>query len=573
MAGDSDVIREFLVRLGFSVDETGSKKFDGTLDKTGKTALAAGKTLLGVGIAAQAMVVAYASSMEKLYYASRRTGASVQNIQALEFGSQKIGIAAGEAQAALEGMSAAVRNNPGLRGLMDQLLGKDSSKMDQAKAMIELVQRLSSMPHYVGAQFAGMFGIDEKTFLMLKQGMPDLLRAEEERIKMNERAGFSAEDAAKASVVYKNSLRDLVARIDVLVGKLSVELMPAFLQLNQSIKDTIDKVEDLDFSKLHLPEASADVIELENAVKGMLDTWTKLAESEPAQNFLSNVKTWAGEAGEAVVKLATGLAYIASGEWKKGGSALLEGIGAVNPAGAIGRVVGKGAFDWLNTWRDSFRDKNAPDSAYNGESPSEAAARRARAAAGLPLPAPAPATNSAKGIRNNNPGNLEFHGQAGATSDGRFARFATSGEGLFAMVAQLTRYNERGLNTIEKVITQWAPPRRKDGKLENNTAAYIDDVSKRMGLGPNQKLNLKDADVLSKLMGSIIGHENGGKPYDDIQLLSAAQARVGDGVTLNQTTNVQVAPGPTAAATAAEVGRAQGRVNGDIVRNMQGAIR
>jgi muramidase (phage lysozyme) len=47
----------------------------------------------------------------------------------------------------------------------------------------------------------------------------------------------------------------------------------------------------------------------------------------------------------------------------------------------------------------------------------------------------------------------------------------------------------------------------------------------------------------------------------------------GTAVTLNQTTTVQVAPGPTAGATAAAVAGAQGRVNQDAVKNMQGALR
>ena len=47
----------------------------------------------------------------------------------------------------------------------------------------------------------------------------------------------------------------------------------------------------------------------------------------------------------------------------------------------------------------------------------------------------------------------------------------------------------------------------------------------------------------------------------------------GKSVTLNQQTTVQVAPGPDAAATAANVARAQGRVNENLVRNSAGVIR
>lgn len=578
MAADSEVIRSFLVSLGFQVNETGSRRFDETLDKTKIRAFRTGKAIIGIGLAAQAMVAAYASSMEKLYYASRRTGASVQNLQALEFGSRKIGLAAGEAQGALEAMAAAVRNNPGLRGLMDQLLGTDTGKMDQAQAMIALVQRLSSMPHYVGSQFANLFGMDERTFLMLKQGLPDLIRGEEERIAMNRRAGISADEAARTAVVYANSLRDLTERAKVAGQRLAIELLPAFLKFNELASKAIDYIQEMDFSNIGAGPVTAEVNELNTAIDHFLDVWTRLSKTDEADNFFSNIKNSAIGASKGILEMLAGLTYLASGEWKKGGKMVLQGLREqiVNSTPA---AAARGAFDWVNAWRDAGRDPNEPDSAFHGESPREAAARKAGKAAAPTVPASRPPETwldksrrmlgVPKGLRNNNPGNLEFRGQAGASSDGRFARFGTPGEGLSALAAQLDLYNQRGLNTISKVVSRWAPPN------ENDTAAYVAAVSRKMNVAPNAKLDLRDANVLSKLMGSIIGQENGYNPFDETQLLSAAQARVGDGtgVTIHQKTDIHVAAGPTAAATGAEVGRAQTRVNGDMVRNMQGVVR
>lgn len=577
MAGDSEVIRSFLVSLGFQVNETGSRKFDTALGKTGKTALATGKLILGVAAAAQAMVAAYTSSMEKLYYASRRTGASVENLQALEFGASKIGLAAGEAQGALEAMAAAVRTNPGLRGLMDQLLGTDTSAMDQADAMIALVQRLSSMPHYMGSQFANLFGMDERTFLMMKQGLPELIQAQKDRIELNRRAGIDAGEAAKASVEYANSLRDLTARITVLTQRLALELLPAFREFNRLAIDAIDYVQRLDFSKIGFGSARAEMQELNKAIDHFLKTWTMLSKTEEAGNFFDNLRSNAERTSKGIIEMVAGLAYLASGEWKKGGSLVLGGL-KEQIMGSGPAVAVRGAFDWINTWRDSYRDPNAPAGSYSGESPAEAAARRAgKKPPAAKAPPPVAATSWTdrmramvgvpRGIRNNNPGNIEFRGQEGAVSDGRFAKFSNPAQGLYALAAQLDKYNARGLNTISKVISTWAPAN------ENDTAAYIAAVSKKMGAAPNAKLNLKDPEVLSRLMGSIIGQENGYNPFDEFQLLSAAQARVGEGVTIHQKTDIHVAPGPDAAATGAAVGREQRRVNGDMVRNFQGAVR
>lgn len=239
---DQQVIREFLVGLGFKIDEGGVRKFVGALGSTTNIALTAGKAVVGVGLAAEAMVVAFTAQMEKLYYASRRTKASVENLQAIEYGSKRVGLEAGAAREALEGMAAAVRMNPGLRGLMDGILGKSTAGMDQADAMLELVQKLSGLPHMVGARFAQMFGMDEKTFLMLKDGMPELLRSMQERKNLNESLGVDAEKAAEAAKEYQNSIRDILEKVGAIGQKWSIEVLPYFREFNRLINQGLDRL-------------------------------------------------------------------------------------------------------------------------------------------------------------------------------------------------------------------------------------------------------------------------------------------------------------------------------------------
>lgn len=242
MSAETETIRSFLVSLGFAVDTTQEKKFTGSLEKTGKTALAAGKGILAVATAAQAMVAVFTSNLEKLYYASQRTGASVGNLQSMESGAKRIGLQAGEATAALENMAAAVRMNPGMRGLMDTLVGHDSAGMDQTAAMLELVQKLAAMPHYMGAQYASMFGIDEKTFLMLKNGLPDMLAQMERFGKLQRDAGLDPDKAAEASQAYQNMMRDLTDKVTILGQKLSIALLDPAIRFAEVINKTLDRL-------------------------------------------------------------------------------------------------------------------------------------------------------------------------------------------------------------------------------------------------------------------------------------------------------------------------------------------
>ena len=117
-----------------------------------------------------------------------------------------------------------------------------------------------------------------------------------------------------------------------------------------------------------------------------------------------------------------------------------------------------------------------------------------------------------RGIRNNNPGNLNFAHQKGAVLEpgpnARFARFPTPEAGLAALRDQLLLYNRRdGLDTVASVIARWAPP------SENNTTAYVRGVAHALGVRPFQPLGPFTPNVLAGLLNAIIQFENGQNPY------------------------------------------------------------
>ena len=124
-----------------------------------------------------------------------------------------------------------------------------------------------------------------------------------------------------------------------------------------------------------------------------------------------------------------------------------------------------------------------------------------------------------RGIRNNNPGNLNFAGQKGATLESgpnaRFASFPTMLEGIAALDRQVMLYLKRGKNTIDQIIDIYAPS--SDG---NNTSSYKSYLSQYTGLGVKEKIDGSNFDVMKKLIQGIINHENG----------AAARAVSGDDV-------------------------------------------
>ncbi|MFM5924581.1 MAG: hypothetical protein ACKOPG_10400 [Novosphingobium sp.] len=105
-----------------------------------------------------------------------------------------------------------------------------------------------------------------------------------------------------------------------------------------------------------------------------------------------------------------------------------------------------------------------------------------------------------RGMRNNNPGNLEygpFARQLGATgSDGRFAVFPTFEAGVKAQERLLggRTYYGGGLNTINAILNRYAPPG------ENPTGNYAAYVSRVTGIPSDQPLNRGDIPTVAAAM-------------------------------------------------------------------------
>jgi len=100
---------------------------------------------------------------------------------------------------------------------------------------------------------------------------------------------------------------------------------------------------------------------------------------------------------------------------------------------------------------------------------------------------------SSLGYRLNNPGNLNYVGQPGASASGQGngseARFDTLADGVAATDAQLALDASRGL-TLSQRLQTWAT---------GNQAAYVSNVSNWLGVDPNTPLS----DLVSGDSGSI----------------------------------------------------------------------
>lgn len=124
-------------------------------------------------------------------------------------------------------------------------------------------------------------------------------------------------------------------------------------------------------------------------------------------------------------------------------------------------------------------------------------------------------TSGTRGIRNFNPGNIDrnatkWQGMAAEQTDPRFIVFKAPVWGIRALAKTLLTYqNTHGLKTVRQIINRWAPP------VENNTVAYVRAVAGKIGVRPDEEIDVDQMDVMLPLANAIIAHENAGYAYPE----------------------------------------------------------
>ena len=96
-----------------------------------------------------------------------------------------------------------------------------------------------------------------------------------------------------------------------------------------------------------------------------------------------------------------------------------------------------------------------------------------------------------RGIRNHNPLNIrrsknQWKGMAEVQTDRAFCQFKSLEYGWRAAFYLLTRtyYHKYRLYTIRGIVSRWAP------SSENDTSAYIANVARLTGIGPDELLGI-----------------------------------------------------------------------------------
>ncbi|HCQ3658141.1 TPA: lytic transglycosylase catalytic [Escherichia coli] len=342
---NAETIKDFLVSLGFSVDDAGAKKFGSVLAGTTANVIKMGLAVEGAALSVVAFTAKIASGLDNLYWASQRTGATVQGIQSIGYAVSQVGGSVDAARSSLENLSRFIRNNPGAEGFLNRLgvQTRDASgnMRDMAAIFTGVGQKLSSMPYYRANQYAQMLGIDENTLMAMRRGVGDFSG---QYSAMAKAIGFNADQAALSSNRFMTSLKSLgemagMAR-DKIGSNLADGLAGQIDNLRKKIIENFPKIE-VTITKvikgiLWLGEIVGRVaFRIVDGVGDIIEWWGKLdAETKTLIEVIGglvvamrilNSTFWMSPIGLITgLIVALGLLWEDYKTWKEGGNSLID---------------------------------------------------------------------------------------------------------------------------------------------------------------------------------------------------------------------------------------------------------
>ncbi|HFV2209583.1 TPA: lytic transglycosylase catalytic [Escherichia coli] len=342
---NAETIKDFLVSLGFSVDDAGAKKFGSVLAGTTANVIKMGLAVEGAALSVVAFTAKIASGLDNLYWASQRTGATVQGIQSIGYAVSQVGGSVDAARSSLESLSRFIRNNPGAEGFLNRLgvQTRDASgnMRDMAAIFTGVGQKLSSMPYYRANQYAQMLGIDENTLMAMRRGVGQFSAQYSEMVKA---IGFNADQAALSSNRFMTSLKSLgeMARMarDKIGSNLADGLAGQIDNLRKKIIENFPKIE-VTITKvikgiLWLGEIVGRVaFRIVDGVGDIIEWWGKLdAETKTLIEVIGglvvamrilNSTFWMSPIGLITgLIVALGLLWEDYKTWKEGGNSLID---------------------------------------------------------------------------------------------------------------------------------------------------------------------------------------------------------------------------------------------------------
>jgi hypothetical protein len=219
-------LQEYLISLGFRVDDKTYKKFQASVANGAKEAAGLGAVVVGTATAIAVAVAKVAEEYRSLGFAAERTGSTISGLKAYSYAARQIGIDAGASAAALESFSAAQRTNPGIKAFVGIEGGTGKDSIEQMENFVEQQKKLyGETGYFVAAMKAELAGIPESTFFQMWHHLPEMRAANAEIIRMRTEAGLTGKEVDDQTKHFAGAWDHLLDALSIGKDRIGLDLM------------------------------------------------------------------------------------------------------------------------------------------------------------------------------------------------------------------------------------------------------------------------------------------------------------------------------------------------------------
>lgn len=224
----TDILREYLVALGFKIDDASYKKFTTSVAGTAKSAADLGVVVTAAATAVAVAVDRVSREFESLYFSAQRTGSSAASLKTFEYAFTQVGQSAESARAAVEAVAAAIRTQPGLQNVLRMWGVTEEELKDPKKAMLSGIGKLKDrygpmggVGYAAAAQQGTLLRLDEPTFRSIWQNLEKIKSEESDLSRKQAEAGVDVNKLADSSNKFREAMRGLEASFDVITSRIT----------------------------------------------------------------------------------------------------------------------------------------------------------------------------------------------------------------------------------------------------------------------------------------------------------------------------------------------------------------
>lgn len=223
---EKDILREYLVKLGFQMDQASAKKFTDFMAGAEKAVLKFMSGVAAAAVAVTAGVSKFAAQMERLYWAARHGGSSASGFKAFERTAENLGASVESARGAVIGLASSIRNNPVMEAFFKQFGIQTRDAKGNIRGTTDLLRDMSGvfqdMDYLVANAYAKQLGITEDLLIAMRD--PAFSEMYDRQKKIAE-ASDTAAGAGQRFMVKLRSLEDRVSAVGAVIGEKLIDVL------------------------------------------------------------------------------------------------------------------------------------------------------------------------------------------------------------------------------------------------------------------------------------------------------------------------------------------------------------